>query len=121
MDTKQNEGATRWRDAVNLVLGIWLLIAPQLLTYGTTPEMAWNAYIVGAVVAIDALLALFAFGLWEEWVTLIAGAWMVVSPWTIGVMFQGKFDWNSVVVGVVICGLALWSLLDVDAQHSASA
>ncbi|MCL4425773.1 MAG: SPW repeat protein [Firmicutes bacterium] len=42
-----------WQHWVNLILGIWLIIAPFVLGYGKSAG-AWNDVLVGIVVAIVA-------------------------------------------------------------------
>jgi hypothetical protein len=42
------------------------------------------------------IAALAAFAVWEEWLNLVAGLWLVVSPWILG--FE---DSNAVMVDVV--------------------
>jgi|SRR3954468_1391642 hypothetical protein len=44
-----------WEEWVNVVLGIWLLLAPFLLGFTTVPGGAWTHWIVGALVVIFAV------------------------------------------------------------------
>jgi hypothetical protein len=46
--------------------------------------LAFNAHVIGAVIAVMALLALFAFKTWEEWISGVLGAWLVISPSVLG-------------------------------------
>ena len=50
----------RWPEAVNLVLGVWLLFAPWLLGFTDVAASAWNSWVVGAIVAVDAIWAIAA-------------------------------------------------------------
>jgi SPW repeat len=69
-----NEKLTaRWKDAANFVLGIWLIVSPWVLGYGAETTAAWNAHVVGVVIAVAALAALIAFHEWEEWVNTALG------------------------------------------------
>ncbi|MBI4185391.1 MAG: SPW repeat protein [Proteobacteria bacterium] len=96
----------RWQDGLNLLLGIWLILSPWVLAYATVQYAAWNAYAVGVVIAVAAVAALVAFHEWEEWVNLLFGVWLIVSPWLL------KFDtvtaalWNQIAVGLVVGILA---------------
>src|SRR6185312_14559076 len=46
-----------------------------------------NFWIVGAVIAVIAVMALFNLKPWEEWTNVIAGAWLFLSPWVFGYAF----------------------------------
>ena len=49
-----NLGA-QWKDGGNLVLGLWLAVSPWALSYAFEATPAWNAHIVGVVIAVTAL------------------------------------------------------------------
>ena len=38
--------AAQWKDAANLVLGLWLFGSPWALSYATLGSAAWNAWII---------------------------------------------------------------------------
>lgn len=99
----------RWRDGINLVLGIWLIGFPWALGFAAEPAIAWNAYIVGVIIAVAALAALVRFHEWEEWVSAALGAWLIVSPWVLGFVALPVAFWTTLVVGLVVLGLAVWS------------
>ena len=71
-----------------------------------------NATIAGIVIAVLAIAALAAFAVWEEWLNLIVGLWVLVSPWVLG--FQGTTAMTvQVVIGAAVAILAaieLWLL-----------
>lgn len=56
----------QWRDSANFVLGLWLIVSPWILQYAGVPYAVWNAYVLGAIIAVAALSALIAFHEWEE-------------------------------------------------------
>ena len=58
--------ATHWRDAANLIIGLWLAISPWALSYAMHAVPTWNALIVGVIIAVAAAGALVAFHKWEE-------------------------------------------------------
>lgn len=102
--------ARRWRDAANLVLGIWLVLSPWILGYMAAPVASWNAYVVGVVIAVAAVAALVAFHEWEEWVNAALAVWLIISPWVLGFAVVTAAVWNQIVVGVLVGALALWSV-----------
>jgi hypothetical protein len=49
----------QWQDWLNGILGVWLVIAPWVLGFGSLAAAAWNSVIVGLLV--------LAFAAWELW------------------------------------------------------
>lgn len=105
-----------WPDGVSLILGIWLFMSPWKLGFVSTDVALWNAVIVGLAIVLMAIMALFEFHDWEEWVDMAVGLWLVVSPWVLGFVKSTALDhnvvWNFVAVGVLTFGMAAWSLRD---------
>jgi hypothetical protein len=99
----------QWKDAVNLVLGLWLIASPWALGFATEQAPMWNASVVGVIIAVAALAALIAFHKWEEWVEAAFGLWLIVSPYLLGFAVQTNATWNHVLVGIIVAGLAIWS------------
>ncbi len=98
-----------WRDAANLVLGVWLAASPWILGYAAQQTPTTNAALVGIVIALAAAAAVYAFQAWEEWVNVALAAWLVVSPWLLAYSTHQTATWNQVAVGVLVGLLALWS------------
>jgi SPW repeat len=98
-------------DVANLILGAVLFFSPWMFQFdaGRASE---NATIAGIVIAVLAIAALAAFAVWEEWLNLIVGLWVLVSPWVLG--FQGTTAMTvQVVIGAAVAILAaieLWLL-----------
>lgn len=99
----------QWKDAVNLVLGLWLIASPWALNFATERMPSWNAWTVGVVIAGAALAALIAFHKWEEWVEAAFGLWLIASPYLLGFATQMNATWNHVIVGIIVAALAIWS------------
>jgi hypothetical protein len=107
-----NEKLTiQWKDAGNLFLGLWLAVSPWALSYAHEATPAWNAHVVGVVIAVAALAALAAFQKWEEWVNAALGAWLIVSPFLLGFSAIGAALWNQLIVGLVVLVLAAWAAM----------
>ncbi len=107
---KQTSLAPQWQDVINLLLGIWLFVSPWVLGYAGAGTTAVNAWIFGVIVSIFALLAIFAYQWWEEWINAAIGVWIFVSPWVLHVTTEPKILWNNLIVGVLLIILALWSV-----------
>jgi predicted ferric reductase len=111
MSNIKDKLAAQWKDAVNLILGVWLIISPWILGFVTDYTPIWDAWVIGVVIAIAALAALISFNQWEEWVNAVLGVWLVLSPFILGFAHQTYATWNNVVVGVIVAILALWSAM----------
>ena len=60
MATFNDKIAHQWRDAANLVLGIWLALSPAALSYMEHTTPAANGSLVGIVIAVAAIQMLGA-------------------------------------------------------------
>ncbi len=96
-----------WQDWANLILGLWLVLSPWLLGFSGTPAAMWNALIIGVVVGLMALLHLRDGPMWEEWVNVVLGVWLILSPWILGFSGMANAMWNAVIVGLLVGVLAL--------------
>ncbi|HEY7548327.1 MAG TPA: SPW repeat protein [Hyphomicrobiaceae bacterium] len=110
--------SNRWQDWVNLVLGAWLFISPWVLGFAsaareagtTTPRPAVNAWIFGVIVVVLSIAALVRTQPWEEWLNLLAGIWLFISPWVLGYSGTATPLWNALIVGALVFILACWDL-----------
>ena len=116
MDTKQNI-TSDWQDSINVLLGLGLLLSPWTLNYVAEGGAALNAHIVGAVIVLMALAALFAFRVWEEWISAVLGAWLIVAPWVLNFSGHATAMRTSVLVGIVTFALAIWSATEHGSGH----
>lgn len=119
-----------WQDWVNLVLGLWVFVTPWVLQHtmatgagasgAVTSAAMWNLFIVGIAIALLAAAALFAFQVWEEWINLALGAWLLVSPWVPGFSASALLAWNAVIVGALVLLFAGWAILPTEdsEQHA---
>jgi hypothetical protein len=109
----------RWQDWVSLVLGIWLFLSPWLLGfYSSLPRDSWNFFVVGIAFIVFAAFALNLRTLWEEWVNLALGVWMIISPWALSYSAYATARDDAIVVGVIVGLLAIWSLAEARVGHT---
>jgi hypothetical protein len=96
--------SVRLCDVGNLLLSGVLFFSPW--TFGlSTGAQIQTASIVGIIIAVLSIAALAAFAVWEEWVILIAGLTLMVSPWMLG--FQDSQAMTiDVAIGVSVAVLA---------------
>ena len=103
----------RWQDWVTLVLGIWLFFSPWIVGfYQHMPEASWNFFALGVALVVFAAFGLNLRSLWEEWVNLVLGIWLIISPWVLRFADQGHARNDAVIVGVIVAAMAIWALLE---------
>jgi len=96
-------------DVANLVLGVILFFAPWIFAFDSGPQTQ-NAFVCGVIIAVLSLAALAAFAVWEEWLNLIVGLWVIISPWALGFAKTTAMT-VDVVIGILVAVLAaieLW-------------
>ncbi len=99
----------QWEDWCDWALGIWLLLSPWILLFERDSVAMRNAVIVGGLVVLTEAVTLSIFYVWEEWINVVLGAWLVVSPWVLGVASPAaKADF--VIAGLLIAALALYEV-----------
>jgi hypothetical protein len=104
-DTMKEWTNAKLCDVGNLVIGIVLFFTPWIFGYPAGAETT-NAFVVGIVIAVISIAALAAYAVWEEWLNLIAGLWLIVSPWVLG--FPASTAMRvDVVIGIVVAALAI--------------
>jgi hypothetical protein len=93
----------------NFMLGAFLFVSPWLFAFAHGAA-GTDARAGGAAIAAASMAALLMFVEWEEWVTLVAGLWIVLSPFALG--FQHTTAMHvSIGIGLAvsyIAGLDLW-------------
>jgi hypothetical protein len=104
-----------WEDWVSVVFGLWLVASPWVLQYGEMTA-AQNAVLVGFLLIAIEFVEFSAFRVWEEWINVILGAWLVASAWVLGVALMPTV--NFVIVGLLVLALALYEIWD-ERRHSA--
>jgi hypothetical protein len=96
---------------LNIIAGIWILISPWVYGYAVDTGGMWNSVIVGIVIAVLALIR--ASGAytqaWLSWINAILGLWLIISPWVYGYDNNTGGSWNSIILGIIVCILAVWS------------
>jgi hypothetical protein len=106
-----------WQDAVNAVIGAWLLLSPWAVGYSGDALATGNAVLVGLALVAAALGAILVPRAWEEWSEAAVGAWLVVSPWVLGFAGQTDARMSAVSLGAAVMALALWTIAsDKDLQ-----
>jgi hypothetical protein len=108
-------------DVGNLILGGILFISPWLFSFSAGVQ-SQNAYIAGIIIVVLSIAALAAFAVWEEWLNLIVGLWLIVSPWVLS--FSGTTAMRvDVAIGIIVAVLAaveLWMMSQMPPRQATS-
>lgn len=100
-----------WQDWIDMIAGVWLAASPWILGFADAdPVAARNALIVGALIAIVSSLTFIAYHIVEEWISVLLGLWLVVSHWVLPTVPNATALADTVIVGLVVGGLAGWEI-----------
>jgi SPW repeat len=102
----------RWEDWCDWALGIWLLLSPWILLFEKDAVATRNAVIIGLLIVLTEAVTLSIFRVWEEWINVALGAWLVISPWVLPVT-DSLARTDFVIVGLLVAGLALFEVWEV--------
>lgn len=89
--------------------GLFLFASPWLFAY-VSETVRVEIWASGAAIAAIAIAAIVAFSDWEEWLNLLLGIWLVISPWVLGFVHTRAMH-VSILIGAMvafIAGLELW-------------
>jgi len=107
-------------DALNLVLGTFLVLAPW--TFGlvagfpgqSQTTAVLDACAAGTTIGLTAVAALVAFAEWQEWSNFFLGLWTTGAPWFLGFAATPAARWVHVGVGAAVATLAGLELILLD-------
>ena len=106
-------GQVKIASGLNIVLGVWMIIASFVLGYSGTTIALWNDIIVGVIILLlawsrvanpDRMTA-------ESWINAVLGLWLIAAPFILGYSAATAALWNSIIVGVVVAVLGAWSAI----------
>ncbi|MEX1112628.1 MAG: SPW repeat protein [Candidatus Andersenbacteria bacterium] len=120
MTLQQARTAVRTASGIDMVAGLWLIIAPFVLGYAATTAALWNDVIFGIAIVLLAGSREVGEGYryaWPSWLNAIIGVWLIIAPFAIGYSFIQEALWNSVIIGIAVALLATWSALSTP-KHS---
>src|ERR1041385_3573172 len=103
METQRHTANGNW---INVVLGIWVVISPFVLTFARTEAALWNNVATGLAVMLVALSRGFGNPQGGRVLNILLGIWLVLSPFVLAV-YAPVFLWNNIILGVIIALFAL--------------
>jgi hypothetical protein len=105
------QSINRLQDKLEIIVGLWLCIAPWVLGYAGPLQVAgWCAIIVGVGVLLFSFEDLALPSEIEEWIELGLGLALMISPWVWGYAGNVAATVNALVSGFVVTGAAVWAL-----------
>jgi hypothetical protein len=108
-------GGKSVQDWINLICGVLLFVSPWALGFSGDVLAARTAWVGGVVIGVMGIAALVQFAEWEDWVALIAGALVIISPWVLGFAGLHYAMWTCVVLGLIV---TLASISEIWTVHS---
>ena len=102
------ENQIRTLSGINILAGLWLVVAPFILSYASQGNI-WQEVLFGAIVIVLGLTRLgMPENTWPSWTNFVVGLWLIIAPWVIsGTTTAAK--WNEAIVGIIIAILAYTS------------
>lgn len=98
-----------WISALNVIAGIWLIIAPFVLLYGNSTARI-NDIVLGIVIGVFALIRSFIPGfqtVWLSWLNALWGIWLIIGSFFLE--YSGQARVNDIILGIIVLLLGLWS------------
>ena len=111
-------GEKNVQDWINVICGVLLFISPWALRFSGDVMAARTAWVGGVIIFLMGVAALSQFAEWEEWVALVVGVLVLISPWVLGFAAIHAAMWTCVVLGIIV---ALSSISEIWAVHHAEA
>ncbi len=103
-NTLNNQIPSKGLEWLNLLLGSGLALAA--FAFSGEAVAAWNAGIVGTLIACCAAAALHRYGAWAEWSNIALGCWAAISPFALGFTNASGATWSLVLVGSSVAFIA---------------
>lgn len=120
MNTEMTDDRTGsvWASTLNIIAGIWLIVAPFVLLYANATARV-NDIVLGAVIAIFALVRALVPGAataWLSWLNTLWGIWLIIASFVLS--YGGIARPNEIVLGIIVGILGIWSGVSANVTHS---
>ena len=109
-----------WQDWLNLLLGIWVCVSPWALNFTDNASATRTAVVVGFLIIASQVFTVRALRLYEQWINVLLGAWLVMSAWLMDVGVPVA-KVNFIVTGLAVVGLAVYEIWDTRRHRIGSA
>jgi hypothetical protein len=106
----------RWQDWAALVIGVLTALSP--IVVATDAAAVWTLIVFGVLIAAGALWSLAQPGsVASEYVHVVLGALLFISPWVLSYSGLAGASWTSWVAGLLTAVVALAALPSANAEH----
>lgn len=98
-----------WISGLNVLAGIWLIIAPFVLLYENSTARI-NDIVLGIVIGVFALIRALAPSfqtVWLSWLNALWGIWLIIGSFFLA--YAGQARANDIILGIIVLLLGLWS------------
>lgn len=120
---QQARATVRTVSGIDILAGLWLVMAPFVLGYATVTNALWNDVIMGIAIVLLAGSREFGEGYrvaWPSWIAALIGLWLIIAPFALGYSFITNAVWNDVIIGIAVAFLATWSALSTPREDRIS-
>jgi hypothetical protein len=100
-----------WKDVVELLVSVYIFISPFILGFFDLSQASTTFLLVGTAAILISQLGIAKQQPWEEWVNLLLGAFLAVSPWLFGYSQVALVTINAVAAGIVLAVFALTAMI----------
>jgi uncharacterized integral membrane protein len=105
-----------WQDAVELLVVVWVFVAPAVLGFFAYNAATLSAMLMAIVASITIQLGLAKQQPWEEWFNLSLAAFLAFSPWLFNYTHMAAATWNAIISGLVLAIFAILAMVNDYAQ-----
>jgi hypothetical protein len=103
---------------INGLLGSWLIVAPFVYAEPSRP-LAASAVVAGALVIVSEVIRYVArHTVAFSWLVVFAGTWLIAAPWVFNAHTPGARTSSYVISGIVLAGIAAYSITSSAFRHS---
>jgi SPW repeat len=99
-------------DVYNLCFAAFLFASPWLFAFASRNGKL-DDWISSAAVAAIAIAAIVGYANWKEWLNILLGAWLIVSPWVLGFAHTKAMHF-SIATGILVAFMATIELILVN-------
>lgn len=100
-----------WPHLANLLIGLWLIVAPLVLGFGSYFAAASTFVCFGLMIAMFAAYALIRPETWEEGINLVLGLCLAASPWFFAFTTERALVTHALIAGAAVMAIAVWSIM----------
>lgn len=117
---EQRATQVRTASGVDVLAGLWLVIAPFALNYSANGGSLTNDVVIGVAVLILAGVQMvgdnYRISI-PSWINVALGAWLVATPFVLDFPSGSAAMWNDIILGAVVGISALAGALLVPTEE----